>query len=682
MGIVARLMERRSTQPTSSWPYTAQWLVDAMGDGYPTAAGIKVDERNAYSIIAVWSCVQLIAGSLASLPLPLYQRMIPRGKKRVPDNRLYPILHDMPNREMSSFEFREALEGHLLTWGNAFAEIERDNAGRILGLWPLRPDRMKVGRIDGELAYQYKLGGAEPVILSADQVFHLRGFGYDGIVGYSPIQQAREALALAKATEKFGASWFGNGSRPGGVLTHPNKLTPEAKTRLKESWESAQRGLDNASRVAVLEEGIEWKQIGVPPEDSQFLETRGFQLSEVARLYNVPLHMLAHPERVANNTVEQQSIEFTTHTMRPWFVRWEQGIARSLLTPAERKQYFAEFVIAGLLRGEIQSRYTAYATGRQNGWLSANDIREIENMNPVEGGDVYLVPLNMVPADSVTGDAAPANEPKAGEPTPTKGSGPNGSGARSVRSGRKHQLVVLRSRLRAAYRPMFVDAAARVIRREKADVMRAAEKHLAQRSVVDLEQWLEQFYNDHQDFVQQQMGPVFSSYAEAMHNAAADEIGMDPSPQSPAMQRFLKDYAAAYAAHHVGSSLGQLRSVVRGTGTAPEDILSALQERFTEWEARRPGKIADTQKVRAGDAFSKATYESGGVRDLEWVTGDSESCPYCSHLNGTIVGIQHSFVPAGDGVHPDGVDEPLYPSRNIGHAPLHEGCECAVISVQ
>ena len=353
---------------------------------------------------AVYACVRILAESIAGLPLHVYAYR-GAGRERVPGHPLFSILHDAPNPEMTSFVFRETLMVHLLLWGNAYAQILRDRAGRVAGLYPLLPNRMSVNRDeDGRLYYTYqrvtdenpnfKRGGE--VVLPAEDVLHIPGLGFDGLIGYSPIAMARNAVGMTLACEEYGASFFANGARPGGVLQHPGVLKDPAK--LRESWQAVYGGAANTGKVAVLEEGMTYQQIGIPPEEAQFLETRKFQVDEIARLYRIPPHMVGDLDKSSFSNIEQQSLEFVKYTLNPWVVRWEQALQKSLLLPEERKRYFIRFNVDGLLRGDYQSRMQGYAVGRQNGWLSANDIREMEDMNPIpaeEGGDTYLINGNM-----------------------------------------------------------------------------------------------------------------------------------------------------------------------------------------------------------------------------------------------------------------------------------------------
>ncbi|MFR7696104.1 MAG: phage portal protein [Roseburia sp.] len=366
-----------------------------------TTSGKPVNERTAMQTTAVYACVRILAEAVASLPLHVYEYQDDGGKKLVHDHPLYYLLHDEPNPEMTSFVFRETLMSHLLIWGNAYAQIIRDGAGRVLGLYPLLPDKMDVQRDDkGNIYYVYSRNSDENpmfkeygnIRLKAEDVLHIPGLGFDGLIGYSPIAMAKNAVGMTLACEEYGASFFANGANPGGVLEHPGVLKDPSKVR--ESWNSVYRGVSNAHKIAVLEEGMKYQQIGIPPEEAQFLETRKFQVNEIARLYRIPPHMVGDLDKSSFSNIEQQSLEFVKYTLDPWVIRWEQSLQRSLLLPGEKGKYFIKLNVDGLLRGDYQSRMNGYAVGRQNGWFSANDIREMENMNPIpdeEGGNLYLI---------------------------------------------------------------------------------------------------------------------------------------------------------------------------------------------------------------------------------------------------------------------------------------------------
>ena len=366
-----------------------------------TTSGKPVNEFTAMQMTAVYSCVRILAEAVAGLPLHLYKYNTSGGKEKALMHPLYHLLHDEPNTEMTSFAFRETLMSHLLLWGNAYAQIIRNGRGEVIALYPLMPNRMVVDRdIQGNIYYLYtpssgdnpSVGNAAQVPLRSYDVLHIPGLGFDGLIGYSPIAMAKNAIGMAIACEEYGAKFFANGAAPGGVLEHPGVVKDPA--RVRESWNSVYQGSSNSHRVAVLEEGMKYQPIGISPEQAQFLETRKFQINEIARIFRVPPHMVGDLEKSSFSNIEQQSLEFVKYTLDPWVVRWEQSMQRTLFTDTEKQQYFFKFNVDGLLRGDYQSRMNGYATGRQNGWLSANDIRELENLDriPVElGGDLYLI---------------------------------------------------------------------------------------------------------------------------------------------------------------------------------------------------------------------------------------------------------------------------------------------------
>ena len=369
-----------------------------------STSGKNVNERTAMQTTAVYSCVRILAEAVASLPIHVY-RYTETGKERVYDHPLYYLLHDEPNPEMTSFVFRETLMSHLLIWGNAYAQVIRDGSGRVLSLYPLLPDKMEVDRDEhGRLFYTYTRNTDENpnfseygrVRLKPEDVLHIPGLGFDGLVGYSPIAMAKNAVGMTLACEEYGASFFENGATPGGVLEHPGVLKDPAKVR--ESWHSVYGGSKNAGKVAVLEEGMKYQQIGIPPEEAQFLETRKFQIDEIARLYRIPPHMVGDLDKSSFSNIEQQSLEFVKYTLDPWVIRWEQSIQRALLLPQEKREYFVKMNVDGLLRGDYESRMKGYSIGIQNGFMCPNDVRRLESMDliPVEeGGEYFLTNGNM-----------------------------------------------------------------------------------------------------------------------------------------------------------------------------------------------------------------------------------------------------------------------------------------------
>lgn len=364
-------------------------------------SGEKVDEQSAMQISTVYACVRLLAETVAALPLHLYRYTDGgKGKESAFDHPLYRILYRQPNDEMSSFIWRETMMTHLLLWGNAYSQIIRDGRNNVLGLYPLLPENVEVDRDEqGQLYYIYhaytdEVPGEQnqDIYFRKDEILHIPGLGFNGLVGFSPIAMMKNSLGTTLAVEKYGASFFKNGAQPSGVLEHPGVLKDPQKIR--DNWTAVYGGANNAHRVAVLEEGMAYKAISLPPEDSQFLSTRQFGVEEICRIFRVPPHMVQSLEHATFSNIEHQSIDFVVHTLTPWLVRFEQAIIKDLLLEEEQDVLFPKFNVDGLLLGDYQSRMNGYATGISNGFLSPNDIHRLENMDLIpaeEGGDDYYL---------------------------------------------------------------------------------------------------------------------------------------------------------------------------------------------------------------------------------------------------------------------------------------------------
>ena len=371
-----------------------------------TSSGKIVNEMSAMQMTAVYSCVRILSEAVACLPLSVYHYNDSGGKERALQHPLYRLLHDEPNPEMTSFAFRETLMSHLLLWGNAYAQVLRNARGEVIALYPLMPSKMTVDRDkNGRLFYMYQRGSEDNpaigkdslVYLSPSDVLHIPGLGFDGLIGYSPIAMAKNAIGLAIATEEYGAKFFANGAAPSGVLEHPSTI--KDPQRVRDSWNAAYQGSGNAHKIAVLEEGMKYTPIGISPEQAQFLETRKFQINEIARIFRVPPHMLADLEKSSFSNIEQQSLEFVKYTLGPWVIRWEQSLTQALLLPGEKAALSIRFNLDGLLRGDYQSRMQGYSVGIQNGFYSVNDVRALEDMNlltEAEGGNAHVLNGNMV----------------------------------------------------------------------------------------------------------------------------------------------------------------------------------------------------------------------------------------------------------------------------------------------
>ena len=387
-GLFARIFRSSPENPSTSLSNPAAWLTGLFGT---SKTGVQVSEDNALTFSAVYAAVRIISETIASIPLNVYQA---DGETRVKavGHPIQDLLAKAPNSVSSTFTFREAMAANLVLHGNAYAKIEMNAAGRPTALIPLNPMKVEVKVVDGEKVYIF----ADKHTYLDYEIIHFVGLSFNGLTGKSPLAVAREAVAIGLAAQEYGARFYSNGANTGGVITAPGRLNTEVIKRLKESWNRANSGNSNAHGTAILEEGMKYEKIGLDPEAAQFLQSRKFQVNEIARIFRIPPSYLADLENSSTRAnVEQQAIQFVRDCVTPYVRRMEVELNRKLFREDEPNLY-AYFTVEGLMRGDLKGRYDAYATARQWGWLSVNDIRDLENLNPVEGGDIYLQPLNMV----------------------------------------------------------------------------------------------------------------------------------------------------------------------------------------------------------------------------------------------------------------------------------------------
>jgi HK97 family phage portal protein len=506
---------------------------------------------------------------------------------------------------------------------------------------------MSVKWQNGVLTYVYTLPNGSTATLSDNKILHIPGFGFDGLIGYDPITLAREAIGLSKATEEFGARFFSGGSQLSGVLTHPGQLKETARDNMRKSWEEMHQGLSNQHRVAILEEGVSFQSIGVPPENAQFLETREFQVTEIARFLHIPPHMIGDLKHATFSNIEHQGIEFVIYTMTPWFARWEQTINRKLITLADKKDYFSEFMVAGLMRGDSQARASYYKEMFYMGAMSPNDIRAKENENPITGGDTYYVPLNMLPAGSPASEGVKSYETKA------------------KRAG------LIRSRTAQAYKELFIDVGERITKeeikrlREKAQEYLPARKKITKKAKTEWFDWLDEFYGEFHDDIKMMILPPSASLADEIQALALEEINSDRRED---LSKFLDSYAEAFTARYIDSSTGQLKYIGQ-----EDDPLAITETRLDEWEKTRPGKVGMNETVQLSNAVAKVVFAGAGIMRLRWVAIGSKSCPLCQEMDGKVVGIEQNFLDRGDRLSAEDTSD-LQVYRPTSHPPLHQGC--------
>ncbi len=636
--------------------------------GGATGTGITVTETSALQLTAVQACIKVLSETVAGLPLQLFERMpdgtIQRAKGHPKDN----LVSSKPNKDQTSYRWREQGMIHVLTFGNWYVQLLYDGRGEVAALNNLDPSRVRPKRNDaGNLVYIYTKADGQPVPLTAPpNIMPIPGLGYDGIQGFSPIKMAAEAIGLGLAAEAFGGRFFRNNARPSGIIKHPSVLEPESRDNLRDAWNAAHQGVDNSNKIAILEEGMEFVAINVPPEEAQWLQTRNYQDIQICAIYRVPPHLIANLDKATFTNIESQGQEFVTYTIMPWCIRIEESLNRWLLTEEEQKTFFYKHNVDGLLRADSAARAAFYKALFQMGAISPDEIREKENMNPIPGGNQYFVPLNMVPLQVASSVQDVGNEAASLYP--------------SLRGAVKGDLAKLRSvgtrnRLRAVYKPLFVDAARKIVAREAVALQREVAKRLGPRGERDFLLWMDGFYDDLAPYIERVMRPVFRSYTESVAVEANTEMGADGG-MTDDLEKLSKDYSDNWQNTYIQSSKGQIRKIISDAPNEEEGTEGVIV-RTKQWEERRPEKVARREVVENQMATAKAVFISLGVTRLVWVTQGSETCPFCLELDGRVVGVEQNFVSSGDSV--DAGGQEMKASSNKGHPPLHEGCDCTII---
>ena len=642
-----------------------KWLVDWFKGGGNTQSGIAVDEESAQTYSAVFGATRLISNSLGIPPLKIFKRLPDGGREPAVDHPLYNFFRRRPNPNFTSFRFRQTMQGYLTLWGNAYAYKMIDGRGRLESLTPLYPGRMKVGLEGGKRTYNFTLSNGTQRNLTQDQVLHIAGFGTDGIVGKSVVQLARESIGYGLAIQTFGSRFFGSGTHPSGMFEHPGRLGPDAHKNLRDDIAEKYQGLGRSHEFLLLEEGMKYQPVGIPPNDAQFLESGKFSVNDIARWFSVPPHKIGDLDRATFSNIEEQNIDYINDTMLAWYILWEQELETQLLPEEDWEDHFIEFVLEGLLRGDIKSRYEAYVLAKRNGWMNGNEIRQKENMNPMgDKGDIYTIEMNMVDLSQIS-DMPPD---------------PSAARAISGKEQRQQRSVRGRNKVKDNFRGLFEDAAGRIVRREGIAVGKAVKRYLKENKFSDFRKWTANFYEkDLPVHIKRSMMPVMMAYAEGVQREAGKEVSA-PIGMTPELEVFTKQYQETFNQRYITASTGQIDFLI--DQEPPEDLTVAdvVETRLNGWGETRAGQVANREVVQMGNAVAVSVFASAGVTYLRWINQGSETCPFCEGLHNKVVGIEGTFVSSGEDFKPAGADEPMHVRGAKRHPPLHQGCDCIIVA--
>ncbi len=660
LGLSFEIRRERRDQLTS-FTNPDEWLFEAMG-AMPTFAGVKVSEQTAMRATAVFAAVRIYAEGVASLPLVLYERM-KRGKRRAEEHPMYQLLHDAPNPLQTSFTFRERVQTWLTLWGNGYASIARDGRKTAKELYSLPTNRVRPRLLRGgrELVYDVTTDEKGTITLPREDILHIPGLGTDGISGFSPIAMARQAIGTLLATEEHAARFFGRGAHFDIVLETDSELSDVAYKRVRKDWVKDQEGLGNVYRTPILEGGLKVKPITMPHDDAQFLETRKFQVAEIARIYNLPPHLLREMGAATYTNIEHQSLEYVIFSLMPWLKRWEQELNRKLLTPEERKRYFFEFLVDGLLRGDIKTRHETYKTGIQSSYYSINDILEMENRPLLEGkvGDVHFMPINMVPVEQSVGVAA--GSAPAGEG--------NGNGATNNRpAGARATPLLSRKRLQRAYGQIFSSSLGWVLRREIRAARRALNTSWNEHDPEKFAKWVTDFYLDNPHYVAGAIQPALRSYAELLAGCVTDDELIGTAELDADLEKFIFGFGEGWGVQHSETSARQLRTLLEDWPKDKAALEESANRIFNGWwqedalEGTRCDRDARHQSSCFANSIVLRCYRRAGIKRVRWSGDYHDECAPCKELDGKAVEIGKAFR--------------LQSGLELEHPPIDVDCSC------
>lgn len=637
---------------------------------FSTQSGVHVDAESALSFPAVLQAVRILAEGVAQLPMVVYRRDPAdlRNREVARDHSLYRVLHFQPNPEQTPFEFKQAQQVDRCVRGTSYAEIVRDGAGAVRQLWHLPFRYVRPVAKDGKRFYAITdpVDQRKSYVLPERNVLRTPGFGEGGLFGLDAIMRCKEAIGYGLSLNQFGGAFFNNAATPSGAIVLPpgKQLSPAARQQLKTELEASYTGLANAHRIMLLQEGAEFKTIGVTPQEAQYLEARKFSVIEIARIFNVKPHLLMDLERATFTNIEAQGEEHVRYTLGPWFQRIVEPMNIQLVTPSEQMQVFVEFLTDALLKPDIKARYEAYNVALQAGFMTRNEVRQRENLPPLDGLDDPLYPSNMLK------EGAPPPTPAL--PAPAR----EGRSAGTVTTRELQAKVKARQQLEKSFQPAIRDAAHRAVKAEVREIRKLAKKYLGRRDSVQFLDQLRELTKSLPAIYRNQLEAILRTYTEAIAQAASVEAGIELTEElKQGAEGWFRAYMENLSEVLPERHYNQLANLLDGVDGDPEE---AIEEKLKDMEENEADQIADRETNTAGEGVSRALWTLAGIALFVWVTSGT-ACPLCQTLNGKVVGAERTFVSSGDIVDPeDGSTAPLKVKSKVFHPPLHKGCDCAV----
>lgn len=694
MGVTARVLNGERRQGKAPWDDF--WY----GPVGINASGVEVTRSNILGLTATWKAVRLLSQSMATMGFKLYRRRDDGGRDPAIDDPRFWIAYARPNPWQTSFRFREMVQGHQELRGNAYAQIVENRRGELLYTIPLHPDRMVIESRAGELVYRYTRPDDTVRYFDPSEIIHWRHLTDDGLYGLDPLWVLREAFGIAIATQRFRGKYFENDATPGGVLSTDQVVDDETHDRMKRSWTEAHKGVESSHKPAILEAGLTWQSIGITAENAQMIEAHGLGTEELARAFDVPPHMVgaSSGDSLTYTTVESAGIEFRQYAVLPRATRAEQEMDMALLTPEEQQNgLFFKFNLNTLLRADSEARANYMYKRWQMGSLNADDIRALDDENPLPDGQgqQYFVPANVISLERIKRGLEGRSE--------QRGAGTDDPEHRELPAAaelRQENEVVVRARLRETYWTLIQDTAQGVVNQEVREARDALERAFAdepsrsvrrwmaefrEREQRDAAQedvflaWIDEFYDDFDERWIAALSPVFLAYAETMVNTVLDQMGRDPI-SADEIEDFVEAYTRTMATAQVSSSVNQLREIIDEEDD--DAVRAALTARLDDWEVKKAGKVGERESAQLGNASALEAFLDAGVRFIKWRKTGQETCPWCEQLDGEVVAVGDYFVREDQILHDgEGEDRRTFRARqNYSHPPLHRGCDCQAVA--
>lgn len=646
-----------------------------------TKTGIVIDENEALKYSSYFAANRVLYETLATMPVILYKDSS-ENRERATKHPLYKLLHRQPNKYMGAYEWKELMAYYYLHYGRAYALKVFGSDGYVKELRPLDPTKMTTKLVNGSKVFIYRPDGQKEVPYLQWEIFHVHGFSADGVDGKPTIELHENSIGLGMAIEEYGSKFFANDASPGGFLKHPGKLSDDAYKRLLVWWDKRHKGVSNKHKLGILEEGMEFNKISSDPEESQMMDSRKFQRSEMASINRLPPHLIGDLEHATFTNIEHQSIEFVKYTMLPHFTRWEQAFTTQLLPEQEQETYYFEFLVDALMRGDMQSRFQAYQIAINNGFMSINDVCKRENMNKIEGGDKHYIPMNLIDINEPKpepANSAPVDQEEDVEDEDDKEE--EDSKEPTKRSFSDYEVrtskdINQRKSLKKTYKRFFRDAIGSIQHREIAGIKKGIDKYLTTRAAEEFSVYVDELYRELSPYIEKKAQLIIETMSESVTESVTSAYDLDQLNEDD-IRTFSKEYIEYFVKRYISASKTDVKESLRTAIEKQIDFEKQFSDMFTDWIDKRADRLAEDEAARGVSAFTFEAFMLSEIRYGRWVTSGTDTCPACMELDGMVVELGNSFINPQLGLKYNG--KFYADGRSFKHPPAHGGCDCEIV---